>query len=198
MKLHSPLPHKKTRIEIIPLIDIMFFLLACFMLVSLNMIQLHGLNVNLPIASSTSSTPDDTKKPVTITVDKLGTLLVDKDTIPREALAGKLEQLKKDKGDELRIYIAGDKEASHGDVVSILDQVRNAGISKVAIQIKAGSPGSTSTSHIPAAASSSRATPAGNAPAPAQPSAQPSAPAGEPSAASSPAPAAAPSPAPAA
>ena len=45
MKLSSPIPPKKARIEIIPLIDIMFFLLACFMLVSLSMTQMRGMKV---------------------------------------------------------------------------------------------------------------------------------------------------------
>ncbi|PTX97509.1 hypothetical protein DB346_21175 [Verrucomicrobia bacterium LW23] len=166
MKLHSPLPHKKTRIEIIPLIDIMFFLLACFMLVSLNMIQLHGLNVNLPIAAAPSGAPEESKKPITITVDKLGALHLDKDSIKREELPALLARLKAEKGDDLRIFIAGDKESSHGDVVGILDQVRHAGISKVAIQIKAGASGSSST-HIPAAGSgaSPAAAPASGTPA---------------------------------
>ena len=51
MKIGSPWPHKKARIEIIPLIDIMFFLLAAFMLASLSMIRLQSLKMNLPTAT---------------------------------------------------------------------------------------------------------------------------------------------------
>ena len=50
MKLHAPVPHRKARIEIIPLIDIMFFLLASFMLVSMSMIKLAGVISSFPIA----------------------------------------------------------------------------------------------------------------------------------------------------
>ncbi len=52
MKLRSPIPHRKTRLEIIPLIDIMFFLLASFMLVSLSMAKLRTIKVDLPVAAA--------------------------------------------------------------------------------------------------------------------------------------------------
>src|SRR6266511_2286868 len=50
MRLSSPIPHKRARIEIIPLIDIMFFLLASFMMVSLSQAHMKGIRVNLPAA----------------------------------------------------------------------------------------------------------------------------------------------------
>ena|SRR5438105_1065513 len=50
MRLSSPVPHKRARIEIIPLIDIMFFLLASFMMVSLSQTHMKGIRVNLPAA----------------------------------------------------------------------------------------------------------------------------------------------------
>ena len=52
VKHSTPVPIKKARIEIIPLIDIMFFLLASFMLVSLSMINMKGVDVNLPTAKA--------------------------------------------------------------------------------------------------------------------------------------------------
>ena len=48
MKIRSPLPTRRTRLEIIPLIDIMFFLLAAFMVVSINKIKIDSLKINLP------------------------------------------------------------------------------------------------------------------------------------------------------
>src|SRR4029434_1648406 len=50
MRVSSPIPHKRARIEIIPLIDIMFFLLASFMMVSLSQTHMKGIRVNLPAA----------------------------------------------------------------------------------------------------------------------------------------------------
>ena len=52
MRVSSPVPHKKARIEIIPLIDIMFFLLASFMMVSLSQVHMKGMKVNLPTGVS--------------------------------------------------------------------------------------------------------------------------------------------------
>ena len=52
MRLASPVPKKHARIEIIPLIDIMFFLLASFMMVSLSQVHMKGIKVNLPTGSS--------------------------------------------------------------------------------------------------------------------------------------------------
>ena len=75
MKIYSPLPRKKGRIEIIPLIDIMFFLLASFMMVSLTMQHLMSMRVSLPTATQAKSLakPDM----ITLTVDRFGQTWVD-------------------------------------------------------------------------------------------------------------------------
>ena len=69
MKVGALFPHKKARIEIIPLIDIMFFLLAAFMLVSLTMINMKGIDVNLPTA--TSAQPNSKPDFMIVSVDAL-------------------------------------------------------------------------------------------------------------------------------
>src|SRR6266853_182200 len=76
MRIGSPLPHKKARIEIIPLIDIMFFLLAAFMLASLSMMRLQSIRMNLP----TATVAKKDKKPdmVNVAVDQLGNVTIDK------------------------------------------------------------------------------------------------------------------------
>ena len=136
MKLLSPLPHRKARIEIIPLIDIMFFLLACMMLVSLNMIQTKGVKMNLP--SSSTATPENKSDFLTLSVRKDGVLFLDKTEIARHAIAAELQRRKTNDPD-LRVMIQGDAEALHGDVITILDLVRVAGIQKVTFQTKADS-----------------------------------------------------------
>ena len=82
MKLHSPVPHRKARIEIIPLIDIMFFLLASFMLVSMSMIRLAGIKVSLPQAA----TAQPEKKPdfETISIKTDGTIYWSMNKVPKE------------------------------------------------------------------------------------------------------------------
>jgi biopolymer transport protein ExbD len=123
----------EARIEIIPLIDIMFFLLASFMLVSLSMVNLKSLKVNLPTA--TTATPDSAKDLADISVDKNGSVYLDKKPIGRNELRRALAAaLAADP--RLRVLISGDQRALHGDVVEVLDAVRAAGIDKVAIDIR--------------------------------------------------------------
>jgi len=164
MKLLSPLPHKKARIEIIPLIDIMFFLLACMMLVSLNMVEVKGLHLSLPTAAT--ATPENRSDFVTLSVKQDGSLYIDKVPITRSALVDELKQRKAAKPD-LRIYIQGDAGALHGDVISVLDKVRAAGIQKVAFQIKADS-GDAAPAQTQASASAPEPVPAAAEPAAAQ------------------------------
>lgn len=132
MKIGSPVPHKKARIEIIPLIDIMFFLLAAFMMVSLSMIKLQSIKVDLPTATQAKRElkPDI----LNLAVDKLGDIYIEKE---RKTLAEAFNYIsnKYHLNTNLPVYISGDKEASHGAVVSVLDLVRRAGIQKVAFAI---------------------------------------------------------------
>src|SRR5665213_3921770 len=79
MKIRSPVPEKKSRLEIIPLIDIMFFLLASFMMISLQMQIVRTVKANLPTATlATSSTKPDI---VNLLVDRDGQVSVDKKQI---------------------------------------------------------------------------------------------------------------------
>ena len=68
MRLSSPIPHKRARIEIIPLIDVMFFLLASFMMVSLSQTHMKGIRVNLPAA--VAPPPSQVKDYVSIKVQE--------------------------------------------------------------------------------------------------------------------------------
>jgi len=75
MRLASPIPHKRARIEIIPLIDIMFFLLASFMMVSLSQTHMKGIKVALP--SATAVPPNTVKDYVSIRVGAGNTVSFD-------------------------------------------------------------------------------------------------------------------------
>jgi biopolymer transport protein ExbD len=132
MKIGSPLPHKKARIEIIPLIDIMFFLLASFMMVSLTMIKMQSIKMDLPTATQASR--DFKPEIVNIQVDKVGDLFIEKE---RRSLAEVYSYLtnKVSSNTNLPVYISGDKDATHGTVISVLDLVRKAGVQKVSFAI---------------------------------------------------------------
>jgi biopolymer transport protein ExbD len=128
-----PSESAEARIEIVPLIDIMFFLLASFMLVSLSMVNLKSVKVNLPTATSANT---DTKKDIVdISVDKAGAVFLDKKPVnDRELSQSLLAQKRQNPG--MRVFISGDKNARHGDVIHVLDLVRSAGIDKIAFEIQ--------------------------------------------------------------
>ena len=132
MKILSPLPQKKARIEIIPLIDIMFFLLASFMMVSLTMIRMQSIKMDLPTA--TQAQRDFKPEIINISVDKIGDIYIEKE---RRSFV-ELQQYLTDRlaaNTNLPVYISGDKEASHGAVINVLDLVRRAGVQKVSFAI---------------------------------------------------------------
>jgi biopolymer transport protein ExbD len=135
VKLNSKLPteNAEARIEIIPLIDIMFFLLASFMLVSLSMVNLKSIKVNLPTA--TSATQELKKNFVDISVDRAGAVFLDKQPISDGQLVANLASSRQ-ANPNLRVFISGDRDARHGDVIHVLDLVRTAGIDKVAFEIQ--------------------------------------------------------------
>jgi biopolymer transport protein ExbD len=133
---HSP-ENTEARIEIIPLIDIMFFLLAAFMLVSLSMVNLKSVKVNLPTA--TTATADTKKDFVSLSVDKSGVIYWDKKPIGAHELTLFLQAWQKTNA-TARVFISGDAEARHGDVIRVLDLVRATGIDKVAFEIRNAPP----------------------------------------------------------
>ena len=89
MNIPSPSSRKKARIEIIPLIDIMFFLLATFLMVSLSMIRNRGMLVNLPAAAT--STRQEEKDFAVISITERGDLFYNKEPIGPNQLQPYLE-----------------------------------------------------------------------------------------------------------
>jgi biopolymer transport protein ExbD len=181
MKRLSPLRHKRGRIEIIPLIDIMFFLLAAFMMVSIAKIKVNSLKVALP--TEVPATEREPKEDfVSISVNPLGQVQIDKQSIGSKAeLIQRLDELYA-ANHEQKLLIFADRETHHGDVMALLGRLRQAGFERVAFAIKADSapppdggagtapaPGSDAGSApgTPAAASEAPATDSSTSPAPA-------------------------------
>jgi len=134
VKLGSRLPTEEgARIEIIPLIDIMFFLLAAFMLVSLSMVNLKSVKVNLPTA--TIANADAKHDFVSLSVDKSGVVFRDRQPIGLNELALSLGAEFRT-NESLRVFISGDGDARHRDMIRVLDVVRGAGIQKVAFEVR--------------------------------------------------------------
>jgi biopolymer transport protein ExbD len=139
MEVSSPIPQKHARIEIIPLIDIMFFLLASFMMVSLSQTTMKGMKVDLPVGSS--GVTQNKKDYVSFSVDRDGYIYWDKEKIDYHDVPVKLRGA----SPEAKIFIRGDREALHGNVTRLLDQIRSTGFTKIAFEIK-----SQSTAGVPA------------------------------------------------
>jgi biopolymer transport protein ExbD len=125
---------KRARIEIIPLIDIIFFLLATFIMVSLSMTKNQGVQVQLPTAGSAVSLGDqqEMEKAVTISVNAKGDVFYNKDKITIAQLPLKLQTLKSAAKDP-KVIINGDADADFKVVVAVLDEARKIGIAKVGI-----------------------------------------------------------------
>ena len=122
---------KRARIEIIPLIDVIFFLLATFVLFTLSLNKSNGISVKLPTA--VTSEPRDPNGTVTISVTDEGTVAWNKDLITLDEFTQRLLQYKRENPDG-RILINGDEHAMLGSAVKVLDEVRKSGIRKVSVQ----------------------------------------------------------------
>jgi len=139
MKIISPLPQRRVRIEIIPLIDIMFFLLAAFMLASLALMRIQALKLNLPHTTATASeTRADT---VHITVSRTGDIMVGTQPMNLLELRGYLSNQFRLRPDA-PVSINGDRAATHGNILRVLETARSVGIERIQFGV---APGETET-----------------------------------------------------
>src|SRR5215472_12860142 len=133
MQVASPIPHKKARIEIIPLIDIMFFLLASYMMVSLSQVHMKGIKVNLP--SGQSGETQTKREYLSVSVDKDGHYFFDKDEIGDNELLNRLRQAHASAPDA-KVFLRGDRDSAHLNVAHALDIIRSSGYYKISFEIK--------------------------------------------------------------
>jgi len=124
---------KKARIEIIPLIDVIFFLLATFVLFTLSLNKIASIPVNLPIPNNTPAPPDDDL--VTLQISDQGTCYWNRELISLNEITPRLENLKR-KVTQPRVLITGDDRARFGITVRALDEVRKAGIQQVSVETR--------------------------------------------------------------
>src|SRR6266513_904848 len=135
MHVASPVPKHKARIEIIPLIDIMFFLLASFMMVSLSQVHMKGMKVNLPTGQSGET--QSKSQYISVSVNKDGAVFFDNDeysidpSSPLPKLLPKLQSVYRENPDA-KVFVRGDAETVHGNIIHVLDTLRSAGFYKIA------------------------------------------------------------------
>jgi biopolymer transport protein ExbD len=133
MNVTSPIPHKKARIEIIPLIDIMFFLLASFMMVSLSQVHMKGIKVNLPTGQSGETQAK--RDYISVSVDSNGNAYFDKEEMNYDKLTATLQKVHQE-NPEAKVFVRGDANTVHGNIIRVLDILRSVGFYKVAFEIK--------------------------------------------------------------
>ena len=129
VKIFSPIPKRRTRIVIIPLIDIMFFLLAAFMMISIEMSKTENIKVHLPPASQARQ--DFRPDMINIAVDKSGAVWLEKKEVSLADLGLTLSNRFR-ANPELPVYISGDRDTLHGDMVRVYETARAVGVQKVA------------------------------------------------------------------
>ena len=124
---------KKARIEIIPLIDVIFFLLATFVLFTLSLNKSGGFAVALP--STQTSAARDPGNSVTLSIRDDGTLGWDKELITLDQFIVRLQAYKQAQPDG-KVLINGDENALFQQVRYVVDEVRKAGLTKVLIETR--------------------------------------------------------------
>lgn len=129
---HSGDEGDEARIEIIPLIDIMFFLLAAFMLVSLSMTHMKRVPVDLPEAST--GIPDTKEPPFQIAIDSHGTITWEGTIVTLSDITSRLRA--SGANAETRVLISADEESRHKQVLGVLNSIREAGIEKISFETK--------------------------------------------------------------
>ncbi len=130
---------KKARIEIIPLIDVVFFLLATFVLFTLSLQRISAIDVQLPKADPNQRPPTQEDMTVYLQVSDSDTFYWKVGNNPPELIstseiAPRLADYRNSQGDQARVLVRGDNRARLGPAVLVLDEVRKAGIQQVSIE----------------------------------------------------------------
>ncbi len=123
---------KKARIEIIPMIDTMFFLLVFFMIATLSMTLQRGMPVDLPEAESST---DKVQEEVSLSITKEGTVFFNKEPITLDGLEGRLLDIQQ-RDPNPSVIINADESIHHGLVIQVMDKVRLSGITSMSIATK--------------------------------------------------------------
>lgn len=129
MQIRSLRTTNKPKLMIIPMIDIIFFLLVFFMMSMLSMVVQKSVPINLP-AAQTAKVDLQRKVPITVTAD--GSIFVDQKPMGLEQMVGYLKA-EQAKGTELTILLRADTSAQYGKFVQVLDTLKQNKITKIAI-----------------------------------------------------------------
>jgi biopolymer transport protein ExbD len=125
----------KARIEMLPLIDLVFLLLVFFIYAMLSMAVHRGLPVVLPVSSTAEI---DTELTLTLTVKDDGSAYLDKESIAIEdlktVLLGKIRSMEDSEAASAKVLLFADRSLSYQDLYKVLDQIKMAGIANISLQ----------------------------------------------------------------
>jgi biopolymer transport protein ExbD len=121
---------EEARIEVVPLIDIMFFLLASFMMVSLSMTQLNRVPLKLPTVANAEQ--EIKVPPIHLAIDSHGVITWDMAIVTATEITDRLKALPPTEATS--VMIGADQDSKHKQVMAVLDAVKSAGISKVSFE----------------------------------------------------------------
>jgi biopolymer transport protein ExbD len=136
MKVNVP-PARRPRIEMLPLIDIVFLLLVFFIYAMLSMAVHRGLPVSLP-ESSTAKIEKELLLSVTVAAD--GTIYLDKERIPQGSLRAALEA-RAGRTENVGVLLFADRSIPYSKLFQVLDEIRKAGITRISLQAEAEASG---------------------------------------------------------
>jgi len=123
----------RTRVNIVPLIDVIFLLLAFFMLLTISMVFQEGIPVNLAKAGAGESV--DPENQIVISIKENGTLSWNKESIELDELDHRLEA-RADNEDPPRILVNADRRVEHGRIIDVVDRIRAANLEKVIFTVE--------------------------------------------------------------
>lgn len=129
MRVRAYRVENSPKLMIIPMIDIIFFLLVFFMMSTLNMVYQKSLPINLPLAAASQQ---DLVRPVTVTMTETGRIQLDQEELSLETLAARMRG-RLDGQPQTPVILRADQSAEHGKVVAVMDQLKIAGVQKLAI-----------------------------------------------------------------
>ena len=126
---------KRARVEMLPLIDIVFLLLIFFIYAMLSMVVNRGISVNLPLSSTAKI---EEELPISVAIKENGDILLDDQSVLLEEL-GILLKLRANKGQATGLILSSDKNVTCQRLINIMDEIRESGISKISLQTKESS-----------------------------------------------------------
>ena len=133
MRIRRP-GRKRPRIELIPMIDTIFFILVFFVVASVSMVHQRGIRVDLPRAA-TGTRPERARIDVTVTAN--GAIYVDQEPVARADLADRLRGIVAERPETL-VVLNADGTAEHRRVVEVMDLARRAGARALTIAVRPG------------------------------------------------------------